>query len=152
LNVAKRFNTIVAFQPLKQLYRGVDNITDMAPDRESYQRAVNRLLAAKLSGNKNIRNSVPGLRHILHWPRYERLVCRAGKIFCIIDTNGDICPCDRIRYEHPLPNITEPDIAAALRRLPEVRCSGCGFCGSLELNYLMSFRTGILSSIKKIIR
>ncbi|MDD5746894.1 MAG: radical SAM protein, partial [Candidatus Omnitrophica bacterium] len=94
LDAAKRFNTIVAFQPLKQLYRGVDDISEMAPEAGPYKEAVTRLLAAKLSGNKNIRNSVRGLRHIYHWPRYERLTCYAGKIFCIIDTNGDICPCD----------------------------------------------------------
>jgi len=151
LKVARRFNTIVAFQPLKQLYRGVENITEIAPEQEGYRKAVSILLAEKLSGNRNIRNSPAGLRHIYNWPRYKRLACRAGKIFCIINVNGDICPCDRIHYDRSLPNIAAGNMREALAQLPEVHCEGCGFCGSLELNYLMSFKIEILSSIKRII-
>lgn len=151
LDTAKRYNTIVAFQPLKQFYRGVNNIEDLAPSQEEFKRAISKLVIEKKTGNRHMRNSLANLCHIYNWPRYEKLKCWAGKIFCIIDTNGDLCPCDRIGYNIPPPNCIELGVKEAINRLPEVHCNGCGFCGSLELNYLMYFRFDVLSSIKKII-
>ncbi|MCD6583625.1 MAG: radical SAM protein [Candidatus Omnitrophica bacterium] len=151
LEVARRFHVIVAFQPLKQLYRGVEDIGDLVPSQEKFRLAISKLIVIKKKGDKHIRNSLLGLKHIYYWPKYKKLKCWAGRIFCIIETNGDIYPCDRISYDSPLPNVLHLDFKQALYALPEVKCSGCGFCGSLELNYLMGFKFGVLSSIKKII-
>ncbi|MBI4846243.1 MAG: radical SAM protein [Candidatus Omnitrophica bacterium] len=152
LKLARRYNTIVAFQPLKKLYRGFENISELMMEESYFKKAVDNLLLEKASGNKNIRNSLLGLKHIYNWPRYNKLKCYAGKIFCIIDVNGDICPCDRISYNCSLPNITNMSIKNALSLLPEVYCDGCGFCGALELDYLMKLRLNVLLSIKKIIK
>lgn len=151
LDVAKRYDTIIAFQPLKQLYCGVSNIEDLVPSQDKFKRAISKLIIEKKAGNRHMRNSLANLWHIYNWPRYERLRCWAGWIFCIINTNGDICPCDRIGYSVLLPNCIELGVEEAIDRLPGVCCNGCGFCGSLELNYLMCFRFDILSSIRKII-
>ena len=151
LGIAKDYNTIVAFQPLKRLYRGISKIEDLAPAQDRFKRAISKLIIEKKAGNRHMRNSLVSLWHIYNWPRYEKLKCWAGRIFCIIDTNGNLSPCDRISYSAPVPNCIELGIEEAINRLPEVRCNGCGFCGSLELNYLMNFRFDILSSIKKIL-
>lgn len=151
LVVAERYNTIVAFQPLKQFCHGVSNFEELAPAQDRFKRAISKLIIEKKVGNRHMRNSLAGLWHIYNWPRYEKLKCWAGWIFCVIDTNGDLYPCDRISYGLPLPNCIELGVEEAINRLPEVHCNGCGFCGSLELNYLMNFRFGILSSIRKII-
>jgi MoaA/NifB/PqqE/SkfB family radical SAM enzyme len=151
LNVAGKYDTIVAFQPLKQIYRGVEDIKDIAPSQIEFKRAVSSLIAKKMSGNRNIRNSLIGLRHIYNWPKYKKIRCWAGRIFCIVNTNGDLYPCDRIDYALQLPNCVAMGVENAMNILPEVYCSGCGFCGALELNYLMYFRFGIIYSIKKII-
>lgn len=151
LDIAKKYNTIVAFQPIKKLYRGISDITELAPDEKQFKEAINKLIFAKKAGSENIRNSLKGLNHIYDWPRYKKLKCWAGKLFCIIEANGDVLPCDRIKYAQALPRYPETSLRKALNSLPEVVCSGCGFCGSLELNYLMSFKLGILKSIKKIL-
>jgi MoaA/NifB/PqqE/SkfB family radical SAM enzyme len=151
LKIAKQYNTIVAFQPLKKLYRGIENIDELVSDEGDFKKAIDGLISKKLSGNKNIRNSLLGLRHIYNWPKYKKLKCYAGWIFCIINPDGQMCACDRINYDRELPNITTISVKQALSKLPEVHCSGCGFCGSLELNYLMSFKTKVLFSIEKII-
>ncbi|MFH2136962.1 MAG: radical SAM protein [Candidatus Omnitrophota bacterium] len=151
LAIAKKYETIAAFQPIKKLYRGISDISELSPGEKEFKIAIERLIITKRSGNKNIRNSLRGLQHIYDWPRYEKLRCWAGKIFCIIEANGDVMPCDRISYNSKLPNCLEPDMKQAWAILPAVVCSGCGFCGSLELNYLMSFKPGILGSIRKIL-
>jgi MoaA/NifB/PqqE/SkfB family radical SAM enzyme len=150
LDMAKNYNTIVAFQPLKQIYRGVKDIKKLIPLQTEFKRAIYTLMAEKKSGNKHIRNSLIGLKHIYNWPKYSKLKCWAGKIFCIINTNGDLYPCDRINYDLIPPNCISIGVEKAIKILPEVYCSGCGFCGTLELNYLMCLRINIISSIKKI--
>jgi len=151
LEMAKRYNTIVAFQPLKQFYRGVENIKDFMPSQHEFRAAVTNLINQKTKENNNLRNSLAGLKHIYNWPEYSKLECWAGRIFCIIDTNGDLYPCDRIDYDIEPPNSISMGVQKAINMFPIVYCDGCGFCGALELNYLMRLRFDIISSIRKII-
>jgi len=148
LKVAERFNTVVAFQPLKRLYRGVDDISSLYPSSSDFKHEIDRLIAVKRTGNRHIRNSLVGLRHIYNWPRYENLKCGAGIIFCIIETNGEVKPCDRIKYAAKLPNCLEIGFKRAFDSLPDIRCNGCGFCGALELNYLLSFNLSIIKDMR----
>ena len=150
LELAGKYETIVAFQPIKKIYRGVEDISEFVPEEKDFKQAIEKLIKIKYK-SKNIRNSLMGLHHIYNWPRYKKLKCWAGKIFCIIETNGDVYPCDRITYKQSLPNCRNMSMKDALRSLPEINCEGCGFCGSLELNYLMSFRINVLRSIQKIL-
>jgi MoaA/NifB/PqqE/SkfB family radical SAM enzyme len=152
LEIAKRYRTLVAFQPLKSLYRGVKDVQDLEPGVQEYRAAVNFLIEETRKGNPHLRNSLIGLRHILQWPRYPRLRCLAGRIFCILNTNGMLMPCDRIAFPGPLPNCKESGFQNAFRALPGIRCGGCGFCGPLELNFLLSFRLGTLKSIMHVLR
>lgn len=153
LELAERYNILAAFQPVKRLARGVEDMADLYPEVEKYKKVIERLILLKKKGNKHMRNSLIGLRHIWHWPNYNgRLPCAAGKIFCIIETNGDLYPCDRIRYPVKLPNCRELGFERAFAMLPPVDCDGCGFCGTLELNLLMSFRPDILSTIWKVFK
>ena len=99
-----------------------------------------------------MRNSLRSLRHIYNWPTYERLVCQAGKIFCMIGPTGVLTPCDRLEYNTPLPNCLELGFRVAFNKLPIIQCNGCGFCGSLELNYLASLRWDIVPTLNKIMQ
>ncbi len=152
LGTAKKFNTLVAFQPLKSLYRGVKDVGALAPRKEDYAAAIQKLIDRKKKGDPHLRNSLIGLRHISRWPDYPRLECWAGQIFCILNTNGALMPCDRIAYNSQLPNCLDSGFRKAFLSLPEPCCGGCGFCGVLELNFLMSFRLGTLESIYNIIK
>ncbi|MCP4649225.1 MAG: radical SAM protein [PVC group bacterium] len=151
VSIAEAYDTIVAFQPIVNLKSAVCSFGDLSPSGEEFKRAIDGLICKKKKGNLHVRNSIIGLKHIYNWPDYGKLKCWAGKIFCVIDTNGDLYPCDRVTFDHDLPNCTEVKLQQALSMLPEVSCQGCGFCGTIELNYLMSLKTRILNSIKKII-
>ncbi len=150
LGLAKKYGIRAAFQPLKPLYRGVgaEEMRDLYPPREEYRRQIARLAELKADGWAGyMRNSLIGLRHIMDWPGYPALPCSAGRLFCVIDTDGTFYPCDRIDYATEPPNCFETGVGAALESAPPVKCGGCGFCGSLELNFLYNFRFGTLKEV-----
>ncbi len=150
LEKGKKYNTIVAFQPLKLLYRGIkeDDIKEIAPKQEDFKKAIRKLMIEKKKGSKHIRNSIMGLKHIYNWPRYNKLKCAAGKLFCMIETNGDVIPCDRINYNKKPLNCVEVGFRKAFYNMPEAHCKGCGFCGALEISYLNLFKFDILKDIR----
>jgi len=153
LEKGKEYNTLVAFQPLKILYRGIkkDDINEITPKQEDFKKAIRKLMIKKKEGNKHIRNSIMELKYIYNWPKYNKLRCAAGKLFCMIETNGDVIPCDRINYTKKPLNCIEVGFRKAFYNMPEPYCSGCGFCGALELSYLYLFKFSILKDIKKLI-
>jgi len=152
VKVAQKYNTLIAFQPLKDLYMGIKGIGHLSPDQNEFKKAINQLISIKKKGNPYLRNSLAGLYHIYNWPHYNKLRCWAGKVFCIIETDGTLLPCDRISYSTQLPNCLESGFGQAFSKLPEVYCSGCGFCGVLELNFLMGLKFGTVESILKILK
>jgi MoaA/NifB/PqqE/SkfB family radical SAM enzyme len=152
IGLAEKYNTLVAFQPFKDLYRGEKDSPHLYPGAEEFKKIVTKLIAIKKSGNSHLRNSLLGLYHIYNWPKYNKLKCWAGKIFCIIETDGTLLPCDRISYNTKLPNCLEKGFTEALSSLPEVQCGGCGFCGTMELNFTMSLRLGVIKSIIEVLK
>jgi len=135
------------------LYRGIkeDDINEITPKQEDFKKAIRKLMIKKKEGNKHIRNSIMELKHVYNWPKYEKLKCAAGKLFCMIKTDGDVIPCDRINYIKKPLNCIEVSFRKAFYNMPKPHCSGCGFCGALELSYLNSFKFDILKDIKRFV-
>ena len=150
LELAKKYDTLVAFQPLKKLYRKVEEFENLYPDTHAYRRAMHRLIVLKKQGNPNMRNSLVGLKHIWQWPQYGKLKCAAGRLFAIMEVNGDLYPCDRREYKvHP--NCLKFSFRQSWDRIKPSPCSGCGFCGTLELSFLLSFKFSIILTILNLI-
>ncbi len=155
LELARENEIKIAFQPLKPMYRGVgaEKMKDLFPPRDEYKRQIKELMRLKKGRySKYMRNSLIGLKHIYNWPNYPELKCSAGKLFCIIDTDGTFYPCDRITYDSKLPNCFESGVEKCLNSVPAVRCGGCGFCGSLELNFLYNLKLQTLKEVLWVIK
>ena len=151
VEMAKRHNTLVAFQPLKRLSKGLERLEDVMPEEKEYKQAVAGLITLKKRGDKSMRNSLYELEHIYHWPHYKKLRCWAGRIFCMIGARGELYSCDRVQYKTELPNCVNLGFKKAFDNLPlTINCEGCGFCGTLELNFLLSLKLGIIGTIRKI--
>ena len=153
LNKSKEYNTVVGFQTLEIVYEGVGkhDINKIAPKQEDFKRTIKKLIIEKKKGNKHIRNSIIGLKYIYNWPKYKKVKCAAGKIFCAIESNGNVLPCDRINYNKIPLNCAEVGFRKSFYHMPEPHCNGCGFCGSLELSYIHLLKFNILKDIKKFI-
>src|SRR3989338_3211679 len=141
LDIARFYNTIVAFQPVHPLFEAPNAINNYYPSPIELRAAVEMLIRKKREGSRHIRNSLLGLRYLYNWPDYPKLRCWAGKVFCMINPDGTLMPCDRITYNLKLPNCIDGGFIKAFRGLPLIKkCSGCAFCGTLELNFLMSYK------------
>jgi len=152
LDFARRHDTFVAFQPVMATEHAAEQVReDLFPEPAAYARAIQTLTRAKLRDPARLRNSLGGLRHIAGWPNISGLPCWAGEAFAMIEANGDVVPCDRIRYEDPVPNVRTHGVVRALAELPGYSCEGCGFCGSVELNMLLAGRVDILPSISRVV-
>lgn len=150
LEIARQFDAIVAFQPLKAIPQSPQDVQKFYPLKEDFNSTVLFLIEERKKGNKYIRNSLPGLHYILQWPHYNNIKCWAGRAFCIIDPDGTLLPCDRVFYDAPLPNCAKEGFRNGFNRLPKIKgCSGCGFCGTIELNFLMSLNLRGIDPIKK---
>ncbi|MFO0571244.1 MAG: radical SAM protein [Polyangiaceae bacterium] len=153
LDFARRHRTFVAFQPVMATEHAAERVREeLFPEPATYRRAVAELLAVKEREPELLRNSRGGLEHMAAWPEISGLRCFAGEVFAMVEANGDVVPCDRIRYAGPIPNVKPFGVAHALTRLPPVHCQGCGFCGSVELNMLMAGRVDIVPSVLRVIR
>ena len=153
VDLARKYNTMVAFQPLKTIYRGVKDMNDIYPSPEEWERAMRTLRDLQRKFPENIRNSELLLDHIENWPKYGKFTCYSGKAFCIIDVDGSLVPCDRIDYPRGnVPNILEFGFGKAWSVLPEARCSGCGFCGANELNYLLEGELEVFKSLTRLLK
>ncbi|MCZ7584541.1 MAG: hypothetical protein M5R36_14990 [Deltaproteobacteria bacterium] len=153
VDLAARYDTVVAVQTMKEMHGGVEDIKAFFPDREKYVAAIDQLIELKRRGNKHIRNSMVNLWHIRQWPKYPPLPCKAGSLFVIIEANGDFKPCDRITYGHDLPNLHHMTMREALAKTrTDFECEGCGFCGALEINYAHQLRTQAFVAINEIVR
>ena len=153
LQLAAREGSLAAFQPLKPYYKGMPEVEPLLPTVEAMQRAVRRLQEARRGRYRRaLRNSTAGLEHIARWPDYGGLRCWAGRIFCIVGSDGTLYPCDRTRLRNPLPNARDLGLQAALAQLPIPDCDGCGFCGALELNLALALDWRVAGTILKLVR
>jgi MoaA/NifB/PqqE/SkfB family radical SAM enzyme len=151
LDLSREFDTVVAFQPIKRLTKGVKNLESVSPTTEALREAVQMLIREKRAGHQGIRNSLPELNHMLAWPDYPPLRCGAGRIFVMVSPDGTLLPCDRIGYARELPNVREMSVAEGLKRLPNVDCAGCAFCGSLQLNMLYSMTSWPIREVLRLV-
>jgi len=155
LRLAKKYNSFVAFQPLKVMYKGIKDLGPISPTKTQFKKTITFIKKMKNNPKwKNyMRNSTKGLEHIGDWPKYKKLKCNAGDIFLIIMPNGDVVPCDRIKdtYKEGIPNYLDVGMKEAFENLPSVKCAGCGFCGALELNYISNLKKGGISEIQRVL-
>lgn len=152
LHLARRHGAFAAFQPIKPYYRGQEDVDHLLPEPGQMQEALQRLQRWQQEADGAVlRNSSASFDHMAHWPRYGPLKCWAGRIFCIVGTDGTLYPCDRSRIDAPLPSCLKMGVARALQLLPDPRCDGCGFCGALELNFAMAMDLRVASTISRLV-
>ncbi len=142
LDLARRFNTFVAFQPVVPTTPwGTRDMNNIGPDQEQMRLVVQHLIKSKNRHSRLIRNSLAGLRHISNWPDFPPLECTGGRIFVVVESNGDLYACERTSYP---PRTVFPNVRYGVERafdnivFPD--CGGCGFCGAQELNSLWNLR------------
>ena len=151
LELAGRFDTFVAFQPVVPTTPwGTRDMDNIGPGPAQMRAVVEHLIAAKKRRGRLIRNSLAALRYIRNWPEFPPVTCTGGRIFVVVESNGDLYACERTFYppETDFPNVRS-GVSHAFESVVFPDCKGCGFCGAQELNSLWNLK---LSGWREIVR
>jgi len=127
--------SIVEFDPFSER----EIIQSLFPPIEDLKSAINRLIVEKRNGNKNIGNSLNGLKYLYNWPDYKRINCCAGIIYCRIEPNGDIYSCANLTNRVNPQNPEHQGVKDAVDRLQTGGCKSCWCSSHIEMNYIYAF-------------
>lgn len=147
LDVAKKFDAKVTFQPATSFLLGGDKVNPCAPLRNDYRRAIAMLINAK-KANRHIANSFSGLSYLYHWPYAARKMhCYGGRFGCRIEVNGNVTHCGIYRHKEGNGNLQDykhMDFKSAFQRIEDIYCSDCWCAPDIEMNYLISLKPEVL--------
>jgi len=113
--------------------------------------------------------SLGTLRYVTNWPvtfresnlfdiknigsgrktAFKPVKCRAANAFCVMDTNGDLYPCDPLLGYGKAPSAVELGFKEAFNRLSTGGCLACNSIVCTEMNQLFS---GNLATIGNLVR
>jgi MoaA/NifB/PqqE/SkfB family radical SAM enzyme len=112
----------------------------IAPETETYQRAVTQLMRFKRRGKyrQHIGNSLAGLEYLSHWPEPRPVPCWAGLLLFRIDPQGMLYNCSEDRAVDVGRPILELGFAECVRRLRYAPCRECWCAQQVESNLVLS--------------
>ncbi len=127
---------------------GIGSQEDILATANEY-RAVFRCLVESKRDGAPIISSRHYLKCVSQWPffpdttRSESLDgmprCWAGRLFCNIDTNGDMYPCSPMIHRVAPLNVTEMGFRTCFHALQKPQCRSCISACAIEANLVFSF-------------
>jgi MoaA/NifB/PqqE/SkfB family radical SAM enzyme len=144
LETAKRLNIWAAFQVLHHNSVFGRNHEELIPPNEDYREALELLLRRKREGAR-ISASSRSLTYLLHWGDYRiatrpaphlGLDCKAGRLYCNIDTDGAVFACSLLAGLAPAQNALEVGFRKAFDAIPPLPCQACTATCFAEYNYM----------------
>ena len=131
---ASEYNVPIMFQPATKWLSTSLKENPIAPDTQSYRKAVARIADLKRQGAP-VRNSHAGLRHLACWPEPRSLFCVAGRAMAILEPDGSMLACHQCQVGQFLEGADKTgDMAEKFRelRLPK-QCAQCWCAPVVEL-------------------
>ncbi len=150
LKIAEKYDVFVYFQPVSMVY-GYNEPKELKCPPDKYKKLIDELITLKKKGNRQIGNSLLGLRHLRNWPQPKKIKCAAGIIRCRIEPNGDIYPCGRLVGEISSQNCVTLGFKEAFNRLTRVNCNTCWCFNNVELNLAYSLNINTIKNLLKTI-
>lgn len=146
LDLAKKLDVIMTFQPATRNILGKNEKNSIAPSVQDYRRVVSLLMKEKEANNKNIGNSITGLKHLYSYPVPMALFCAMGRICCRINIKGEIRYCGRFPSKEGY-NILNLGVDEAWSRLRPFVCNmGCWCAKLAEMSYLLSLNREVIKN------
>jgi len=93
LNFAEENKVKIGFQPASLNYLGSNQLNPFSPPIGEYKDAISYLMKCKIRGNRQIINSVSGLKHMSYFPEARKIVCFAEKLVLRIEADGKEFSC-----------------------------------------------------------
>jgi len=139
---------VVEFDP----FSDKENILSLLPEEQAFKSTILSLIAEKKKGNKHIGNSLAGLKYFYNWPHYKKIPCCAGKIYCRIESNGDVFPCANLVNRDKPYNCIKHGFRDAFMSLSQSSCQACWCDTRIEMNYIYSFSWEAICNAKRVFR
>jgi len=134
--------------------QGISSLIDVRAKAEEYKKVFKHLIELKDKGAPVI-SSRRYLNAVAKWPffpettHHEKIAgipkCWAGKLFCNIDTNGDMYPCSPMIGRMSPVNFLDKGFRKTFESLQELPCRSCLSACCLEANLVFSFDLSSIS-------
>jgi len=151
LEIAKKYNTKIFFQPIVDYRLCGLNSKKLLPKASDFRKTIGYIMELKKKGNSNIGNSLPCLQYLLNWPEKSKMRCFAGKLFFHIYTDGTIYPCFNFEGKDSF-NSSEINLKDGIRKLKRPDCNSCYTYANIEFNNLFSFNPKTIKNTLNLLR
>jgi len=138
IDICKKLDIGVSFQPATRLVFGEKIMNPISASSKEYQAAINFLINQKLKGCRIILNSLPALKYLHYWPKKRKLNCAAGLLACRIEPDGELFACGGkpvMDLDYGI-GLKEYSFDKAFRLLKKPPCDGCWCNIWLDFNLL----------------
>jgi len=148
LDVARKFDIKNVFQPARQYRIGSMDKNPISPDPKEYKKAIKYLIERKINGELHIYNSLTGLKHLYNWPEPTNIKCWSARLFCRIESNGDMFSCSCIAKDPA--NCLTLGTASAFSKIRAVTCKDCWCATMVEFNLLASMNMDAIMNMLRV--
>jgi MoaA/NifB/PqqE/SkfB family radical SAM enzyme len=101
-------------------------------------RAAFALLAERRKDGASLENGRLELAYMGKWPESQGIDCAGARLFCRIESDGDVMVCGLREQGRVHPNILRDGLEAALSSVPLPDCDACFSSARLRINLLYS--------------
>ena len=125
LELADQYGFQQIFQPVETRDFFKSGLSEVAPDKEGFLKALSEIRSAKKYRN-SVLNSTAYLDFLESWPNYEgKTVCWAGRISCVINTDGTVLPCNNLSRAGKTASGFKTGFKHAFEKMEGYACEGC---------------------------
>lgn len=153
METAKEFGFLTTFQTLHHNEKLGGDTTHLMPSREEYAGVYRKLYDMKKKGAP-IALSARFLKSIANWPDFSKtrmkteffgVNCKAGRMYCNIDVDGNVYPCSLLIGIYPeTKNALEIGFGNAFKSIAGLPCQSCTATCYTEYNYLYNLMPGVI--------
>lgn len=144
------------------IYRDSELTSKNKEPAPNYESIIKKLIQKKEEGAR-IASSKTYLKHILKWEDYsttalyptnnKKIKCYGGKLFCNIDTDGKVYPCDWMIRKIEEPNASKLGFKKAWDKLKlPKRCGGCLKSCYSEYNSIFSLKFEAVKNVVNFVK
>src|SRR3989338_366450 len=155
LNKSRELDFFTNFQLVHHPPAASGDANWLITSAEEYRKAILKLIENKRLNKTRIINSLEYFKVLYNWPDYHKpcypskennftknVKCWAGKLFCHIDSNGDLYACHQHLKKIKIYNILDGGFLKAFKNIQKIDCEICLAGDYLEYNLLFSLHLG----------
>jgi len=132
----------IRFQPASAWVLSGTAKDPVVADREEIIRALDAV-CRRARRDKQVKNWPFIVKFMKQWPRGQGITCAGGRLFCRIESRGEVLVCGRRRHPDAVyPNVRQGGVRDAFNRMALPTCDMCYNHTRLRINVLYSLLKG----------